>query len=225
MIDGIDGSGKKTQLDLLVARLRNSGLEVETTDFPQYGTKSAGLVEEYLNGAYGTADEVSPYQASIFYAVDRYAASFRIRKWLQEGKIVITNRYVASNMGHQGGKMDPAKREEFFRWNDQLEFGIFKIPKPDINIVLHVTPEIAQGLVDKKTTRSYIQGAKRDIHEDNLNHLRNAEQTYLLIAKLFPEYTLIECVENGVLSSVEAIQKKVWQIVEQRLRSLNITTA
>ena len=225
MIDGIDGSGKKTQLDLLVSRLKNSGFTVHTNHFPQYGTKSAGLVEEYLNGAYGTAEEVSPEQASIFYAVDRYAASFKIRKWLQEGKIVITNRYVASNMGHQGGKIaDPVKREDFFRWNDQLEFGIFNIPKPDINIILHVTPEIAQELVDKKTARSYIQGAKRDIHEDNLSHLRNAEQTYLLITRLFPEYTLIECVEGGNLLSVEEIQKKVWQFVERRLNNLEIVT-
>ncbi|MEK7097993.1 MAG: thymidylate kinase, partial [Patescibacteria group bacterium] len=128
VIDGTDGSGKTTQLGLLAERLKNLGHLVEIADFPQYNTKSAGLVEEYLSGKYGSADEVGPYRASIFYACDRYDASFKIRKWLEEGKIVISNRYVTANMGHQGGKIDGEKeRKEYFDWLYNLEYETFSI--------------------------------------------------------------------------------------------------
>jgi dTMP kinase len=101
VIDGTDGSGKKTQIALLEKHLKEQGYEVEKIDFPQYGHKSAGLVEEYLNGDYGQANEVTPYQGSLFYALDRYAASFTMKKWLAEGKVVLCDRYVSANMGHQ----------------------------------------------------------------------------------------------------------------------------
>ncbi|MBU4493296.1 MAG: thymidylate kinase, partial [Nanoarchaeota archaeon] len=102
VIAGTDGSGKATQIKILVKRLKDKGYEVEIADFPQYGKKSAALVEEYLNGKFGLAEEVGPYRASIFYACDRYAASFKIKEWLDEGKIVVSNRYVSANVGHQG---------------------------------------------------------------------------------------------------------------------------
>src|SRR3954468_22900663 len=105
VIDGTDGSGKATQTKLLVKRLQKSGHKVRIEDFPQYGKKSAGPVEDYLNGLYGSADQLGAYIPSIFYAVDRFAASERIRKHLAAGFIVVSNRYVTSNMAHQGGKI------------------------------------------------------------------------------------------------------------------------
>ncbi|HBV58259.1 MAG TPA: thymidylate kinase [Candidatus Magasanikbacteria bacterium] len=219
MIDGIDGSGKSVQSQLLIDRLKKEGRSVEIISFPQYGQKSAGPVEEYLNGVYGTAEEVGPYRASILYAVDRFVAAFKIRKWLDDNKIVIANRYVASNMGHQGGKIkDPEARKKFFAWNDDLEYNIFRIPRPDLNIILHVPAGIAQTLVDKKGHREYLAGAKRDIHEDDLHHLQNAEEAYLEIARTFPNFELVECVENGELLSIEAIHKKAWDVVRGRLK-------
>lgn len=162
VIDGTDGSGKATQMKLLVKELRKKGYKVEVFDFPQYGKKSAGLVEEYLNGKYGSAQDVGPYRGSIFYACDRYAASFKIRKFLEEGKIVISNRYVTANMGHQGGKIkNPKERKRYFNWLYDLEYRIFEIPKPDLNIILHVDAAIAQKLVDNKGVRNYIKGNKK----------------------------------------------------------------
>ena len=162
---------------------------------------------------------MGPYRASILYAVDRFVAAFKIRKWLDDNKIVIANRYVASNMGHQGGKIkDPEARKKFFAWNDDLEYNIFRIPRPDLNIILHVPAGIAQTLVDKKGHREYLAGAKRDIHEDDLHHLQNAEEAYLEIARTFPNFELVECVENGELLSIEAIHKKAWDVVRGRLK-------
>ncbi|PIR75703.1 MAG: thymidylate kinase [Candidatus Magasanikbacteria bacterium CG_4_9_14_0_2_um_filter_42_11] len=213
MLEGTDGSGKTTQTELLLNKLKAEGHDVEQISFPQYGEKSAALVEDYLNGTFGTADEVGPYRASILYAVDRYAAKAKIEGWLNAGKIVIANRYVASNMGHQGGKIsDPTERQKYFDWNYHLEYTVFDIPRPDINIILHVTPEISQKLVDKKDERAYLtEGKTRDIHEDDLNHLRNAERAYLDIAKQFPEFTLIECVEGDDILPQKIIHEKIWE--------------
>ncbi|MDD5071753.1 MAG: dUTP diphosphatase [Patescibacteria group bacterium] len=218
VIDGTDGSGKATQTQMLVDRLKKSGYPVAMVDFPQYGEKSAGLVEKYLNGKYGEADEVGPYRASVFYACDRYDASFKIKKWLEQGKIVIANRYVTANMGHQGGKIaNPLERKNYFSWLYELEYEIFNIPKPDLNIILHVDAGLAQKLVDQKGHRDYINGKKRDLHEADINHLRRAEQVYLEIARTFPDFTLIECTRNGEIMTREEIHNLIWQEAGQSI--------
>lgn len=210
VIDGTDGSGKGTQSKLIVDRLTLAGFSVEIADFPQYGTKSAGLVEHYLNSKYGSAEEVGPYRASIFYAADRYDASFTIKKWLREGKIVIANRYVSSNMAHQGGKIkDDEERKKFLAWLHNLEYEIFDIPKPDLTIILHVDAAIAQKMVDNKEPRSYLSGKKRDIHENDINHLRSAEKIYIEIAENY-NFELIECVRDGQIMSRHAINDLIW---------------
>jgi len=210
VIDGTDGSGKATQTKILADRLIRAGFDVETADFPQYNAKSAGLVEEYLSGKYGSAEAVGPYRASIFYACDRYDASFKIRSWLAEGKIVISNRYVTANMGHQGGKIkNPLVRKHYFNWLYQLEYEIFNIPKPDLNIILHVPAEISQKLANQRAKEDW-DGKTKDIHQEDLTHLKNAEQTYLEIARSFPDFSLIECAENGQMKSREEINDLVW---------------
>ena len=215
MIEGTDGSGKGTQTDILVEKFKTEGLEVEQVSFPRYGEKSAAMVSDYLNGKFGTAQEVGPYRASVFYAVDRYAASFQIKEWLAQNKVVIANRYIGSNMGHQGGKIkNPEERKKFFEWNYNLEYNIFEIPKPNVNIILHVTPEISQQLIDKKSDREYLKGKKRDIHEDDLTHLADAEEAYLDMAKNFPEFKLVECVENNQVLSMDIIHQKIWSIIK-----------
>lgn len=218
VIDGGDGSGKATQLKLLAEKLISLNYQIEIVDFPQYGQKSAGLVEEYLNGRYGTADEVGPYGASIFYAVDRYDASFKIRNWLKEGKIVLSNRYVASNMAHQGGKIsNDIERQIYFKWLHDLEYNIFCIPRPDINIILHVTAAVGQQLVDKKGHRDYVGGEKRDIHESDINHLKHAEDVYTEIAQTFDDFVMIECMKDQTIMSPEEIHALVLQTARKTI--------
>ena len=151
VIDWTDWSWKWTQTKLLVNRLKNEGFNVELADFPQYWKKSTGMIEEYLNWNLWTADEVWPYRASVFYAIDRYEASPKIKKWLEDWKIVIANRYVSSNMWHQAGKIhDLEERDKFLERLEDFEYNLFWIPKPDINILLYMPIEIWQKLVDKK---------------------------------------------------------------------------
>ncbi len=217
VIDGTDGSGKTTQFNLLVDKLKAEGFAVEVADFPQYNTKSAGLVEEYLSGKYGGADDVTPYQSSIFYAVDRFDASFKIRQWLRDGKIVIANRYVSASLGHQGGKIDnPLERKVFFNWLYELEYKLFNIPKPDLSLILHVEAEIAQQLAAKRHREDWV-GKTRDIHEENLNHLQKAEQVYLEIAQTFPDFKLIKCTREGEIMTREEIHDLVWIYTNQIL--------
>jgi dTMP kinase len=214
VIDGTDSTGKKTQTEILVSRLRDAGHEVEMADFPQYGKKSAGLVEEYLDAAYGSAVEVGPYRASVFYAVDRYAASAQIRSWLDAGKVVVSNRYVAASMGHQGGKIANAdEREKFFAWLYDLEYGVFGIPRPDINIILGIDPLIAKG------HRDYAGGAKCDLHEADAQHLIDASKVYFEIATQFPDFEMVDCASpiDGQMLSREEISERIWGKVAPKL--------
>lgn len=214
VIDGTDGSGKGTQTDLLVKRLEAEGHAVAMADFPRYGERSAMLVEDYLNGKFGTAQAVGPYRASIFYACDRYAASFQIKQWIEEGKIVISNRYVSANMGHQSGKIkEISEVETFLAWLENLEYGIFEIPKPDTTILLYMPVEIGQQLVDKKGDREYVGGHKRDIHEDDLDHLTDAASAYLYVAKKY-NWSTIQCAPDGNLRTIEDIHEELWNLVK-----------
>ena len=226
VIEGLDGSGKSTQNNLLAKHLAKEGYKVERIDFPQYGTKSAGLVEEYLNGKYGSSEEVGPYRASVFYACDRYDASFKIRKWLKEGKIVVSDRYVASNIGHQGGKIkDKKERERFFKWLYNLEYNIFGIPKPDFTFILKTSPafslKLAHKITDeekKKKRMAYLGKKIRDIHEKDVRHLTHALKSYLHIAEIFPkEFKVIECIKGRELLSPEVIHLKIWKIIKRIL--------
>jgi dTMP kinase len=217
VIAGTDGSGKTVQTKKLVESLKAAGKDVETVEFPQYGSKSAGLVEEYLNGKYGTSEEVGPYRASIFFACDRYDASFKIKKWLEEGKIVIANRYTSANMGHQAGKIkDKEERDKFLEWLENLEFNIFQIPKPDVNLLLFMPPEIGQKLVDKKGHRDYVNGKKRDIHEADINHLKDAAEAYKYCAEKF-NWLVIDCAPNNELREIEDISKEVFEKVKKKI--------
>jgi dTMP kinase len=222
VIDGSDGSGKATQLKELIKHLKKSGVKTAIVDFPRYDKPASFFVREYLNGKYGSLKEMGPYKSSIFYALDRFDAASEIRKWLKEGRVVIANRYVSSNMAHQGAKiLKSAERRKYFNWNYSLEYEIFGIPKPNLTIVLNVPATIAQGLVDKKGSREYIGGVKRDIHEANLQHLKRAEATYKELIGLYPkDFRLIMCVESKRLLSVPEVHEKVWDMVKKVIKKI-----
>ncbi len=226
VIEGIDASGKATQTKFLVERLKKEGYEVETIDFPQYGKKSAGPLENYLNGKYGSSKELGAYIPSIFYACDRFDSSFKIKKWLDEGKIVIADRYIASNISHQGGKIkNQEERRKYIEWLYNLEYKIFKIPKPDFTIILKTSPEFSERLVGKgydkgkeEKRKSYLGNKKKDIHEKDKEHLLNTLNSYLEVAEMFPDdFKIINCLEEGELLSKEKIHEKVWSVVRKLL--------
>ncbi len=210
VIDGPDGSGKSTQMKLLLNTLEVSGYDPAVFDFPQYGQPSAAMAEKYLNGDYG---KLGPQAASIFYAIDRFDASFKKRELMRQGKIIVSDRYVSSNAGHQGTKIDDyGERIKFYKWLDNLEFGIYNIPKPDLTIILHIPHEKTLELIDGRLQKG---GRAKDIHEQDVEHLKRAEQVYLEIAELMPNTRLVECVENGQLLTPNEIHGKVWELVRR----------
>ena len=223
VIEGTDGSGKGTHAKLLAEWLRRQDQQLETFEFPQYGQPSAYFVEQYLvEGAYGPAGEVSPYKGSLFYALDRFQASFKIRDILASGTNVLSDRYVASNMGHQGAKLDsPKERAAYFKWNDHLEFDILSIPRPDLNIVLHMPSVQAQKFVDQKSAREHLHGKARDLHEDDIEHLRQAERTYVELCETFPKsFKMIECqAQDGSIRSIDDIQSQIRGLAQALLSS------
>ncbi len=218
VIEGTDGSGKGTQVDLLVKRLQSEGHSVALFDFPQYENESSYFVRQYLNGEYGSVEDIGPYTGSLFYALDRFEASKKIQQALSEDKIVIANRFTGSNMAHQGTKFSsPEERKGYFIWLDNLEFQMLKIPRPDKSIVLRVPAETAQQLVDKKDARSYTD-KKRDIHEADINHLRRSVEVYDDMCQLFPiDFERIDCVRSGKLMSIEDIHELLWNTIRPLL--------
>ncbi len=213
VIDGTDGSGKGTQAEFLIGRLATEGKKVELLDFPRYADPSAYLVAKYLRGEYGTPNEVGPYRASMLYALDRYDASFGMRKSLSEGAVIVSNRYVSSNMGHQAGKIaDMIEREKFLVWLKELEYGMFQMPVPDMNILLYMPPEVGQQLVAQKAARAYTQGKSHDIHEADLAHLRNASEAYLQVAKR-EGWKVVDCMASDrvTIRTKEEIHEEIWE--------------
>jgi len=219
VLEGTDGSGKETQRKLLVSTLRRAGKRVATLDFPQYGKESAYFVEQYLNGHYGPAKNVSPYIASLFYALDRLAVKQQLKQWLQAGRIVVANRFTLSNAAHQGGKIkSKVELNKYWRWLFNLEYGVFGLSKPDITVLLQVPAGVARKLVLKKSPRRYLKsGARRDIHEANFGHLRAAEARYLTLAKLVGA-KVVKCVDGGKLLTPEEIHRRVWSKVSQYVK-------
>jgi dTMP kinase len=216
VLDGTDGSGKGTQAGRLRDRLLAAGRDVVLADFPRYGEPAAVCVERYLRGEYGSLADVDAYRASILYAIDRFDASAGIRAALGRGAIVVSNRYVSANKGHQMGKItDPEEQRRFLAWLNDLEYGILGIPKPDLTILLHVPADVGFELVARKDERAYLAGEARDLHEADREHLRAAEEAYLSLLTLdgAENWRCLECVEHGALLSIDTVAERVWDLV------------
>lgn len=218
VFDATDGSGKSTQVALLLERLQKEGYTTAYIKFPQYGEYSAGFIERYLQGEYGSIEEAGPYEASLFYAMDRYAAKKKIQSWLEEGKIVVVDRYVSGNQIHQAGKIhDPVELENFLNWLDNLEFEILKIPRPDVVLFLNVPPTISQKLVGKRKGKQLklSMEVKRDIHEENDEFMLESYRRACSLVKKYDYWREIVCTEHGKMLSIEVISEKIWGVVEE----------
>ena len=132
-LEGIDGSGKRTQIDLLASGLNARGLATFRIGFPRYESFFGKLVGRYLNGEFGALDAVDPHLSALLYAGDRLEAKLEIEAALSDGKIVLADRYIGSNMAHQSERVSPEKREEFLAWLKHLEYGLYRLPVEDLS--------------------------------------------------------------------------------------------
>ena len=147
VIEGIDGSGKRTQIELLVRALEAKGVAVAQIGFPNYEQFFGKLVGQFLNGDFGALEDVDPHFSAMLYAGDRLQAAPGIRADLDAGKMVLADRYIASNLAHQGSRVPREKRGEFLAWLKKLEYEIYALPPEDLVIYLRVNPEEAHRLV------------------------------------------------------------------------------
>lgn len=216
VIDGGDGSGKTTQTELLVSYLTDKGVRVKALDFPRYYSSFHGKVAgRFLAGEFGNINEVSPYLASLAYALDRASAKDEMDRWLQNGGVIISNRYATSNMAHQGARLAENKRKEFLDWIDELEYKVHKIPREDIVIYLHVPWRVGMELTKKKGLRAYL-GGKPDILEADENHRKESEAMYMSLARKRKNWVVIECVVDGVILPKEMIHAQVLEILRKK---------
>jgi dTMP kinase len=218
-IEGIDGSGKRTQLDLLASALNARGMDTLRISFPRYESFYGKLVGRYLNGDFGALYVVDPHLSALLYAGDRLEAKSEIEAALSAGKIVLADRYIGSNMAHQSARVPPEQREEFFAWLKRLEYGLYLLPVEDLVVYLRVPVQEAHRLVGLKSARAYTN-LKRDIHEEDVKHL---EQTAIIYDRLATEsnWVRIDCFSevSSVLLAPEEIHHAVLQVVEARILS------
>ncbi|WKY47726.1 thymidylate kinase [Eubacteriaceae bacterium ES3] len=217
VIEGVDGSGKQTHTELLYQHLKDKGEKVLKISYPRYEKESSAMVKLYLSGAFGDDPEsISPYVASTFYTADRYASyKTDYEEFLNDGGIVLADRYTTSNMVHQAGKIkDQAEKKKFLDWLWDYEFNLFSLPVPDQVFFLNIPPEINQQLM--KNRKNKITGTMtKDIHEKSSQHLVDA---YTSALELIDQYHWIEikCVENETLRSIDDIQAEIRQAVFEK---------
>ncbi len=222
VIDGSDGVGKATQTKLLVERLKKEKIPVATLDFPQYYNNLFGkLVGECLSGKYGDFIALDPHIASVLYAADRFESKQKIETWLAAGKTVVLDRYVSANQMHQGGKIhDPKKRRAFLRWLDQMEHGVFGLPRSDIILYLHLPVAISLELLQKKETaagKKYVTKGAKDLAESDTFHQLASQEGALRLVKAQNNWKKIDCADkNGILPR-DVIHERVFSEVMQVL--------
>ena len=215
VIEGLDGSGKVTQAQLLAAHLKEEGLSVREITFPDYASDSSALVKMYLSGQFGPhPDDVNAYAASSFYAVDRYA-SYKT-SWggfYEQGGIVIADRYTTSNAVHQCSKLPPDQWESFLRWLFDYEFHLLGLPTPDAVIYLQVDPAVSQKLM---TARYHGDESKKDVHEKDTAYLARSREAAEYCAAHLGWHT-VHCTRGDAMRSIENIQAAVQSIVQEKL--------
>ncbi|OGY61295.1 MAG: hypothetical protein A3F99_02635 [Candidatus Colwellbacteria bacterium RIFCSPLOWO2_12_FULL_43_11] len=212
--EGIDGVGKDTQLKLLKEKLDSESVKYKAVSFPRHNEPSAYFVDNYLslNKPYGEAGELDAYQASVFYSLDRYDASFEIKKWLSGENLVIADRYTGSNIGHQGGKLNDEERKKFVDWLMDFEYRVLGIPKPAFSIILWLPIEVVQARINSR-------GRAKDGHEVNADHLKKAQASYLWASKHYPEdFKVVKCFEEERELNPQEVHEKVWKIVKDAIK-------
>jgi len=221
VLEGVDGSGKATQAERLVERLRGEGYRVHVEDFPRYESFFGKLITAYLRGEFGKLKAVDPKFASMLYAYDRAQVRDRIRRALDAGKVVVANRYTTSNMVHQTVQIRSSReRKQFLAWLEQLEYRELKLPKPHLVVYLAVSHRVGQKLATIRRVLTPVKRRRRDIHEEDRLHLRRAERHLREVLAKRPNWRTVECSGKGKMRTRGAIAKDVWTIVEQKVRSL-----
>ncbi len=208
-IDGLDGSGKTTQTELLFKKFNLQGKKVRMISFPDYESNSSALVKMYLGGEFGTnPNDVNAYAASTFYAVDRFA-SFK-KDWKEDydnGAIILCNRYTTANLFHQMEKLPKEEWDSFIKWLEDLEYNKLGLPRPDKVIYLDMRPDISKKLL---SGRYDGDESRRDIHEKDFSYLEKCREAALYVSEKL-SWSVIKCFENDFALTPEEIENRIYK--------------
>ena len=219
VLEGTDGSGKSTQFRLLCDRLQKEGKAFQKLVFPQYSEPSSALLRMYLGGEFGShPSDVNAYAASVFFAVDRYAAWKKVwGKGYEAGELILSARYTTSNAVHQGGKLSQEKQPAFFDWLFDFEYHKLGLPAPDAVIYLDMPTGESVKLLRARESATHTKG---DIHEVDADYLAACRKTAQLAAK-HCGWQRVSCVdEDGRLRSIEDIHQEIWALVSRSISTL-----
>lgn len=215
VVEGLDGSGKSTQVSLLKAKLESDGTSVRQIKLPDYDDPSSTLVKMYLGGEFGkNPEDVNVYAASSFYAVDRYA-SFR-RHWQKDyenGTLILADRYTTSNAVHQAVKLPESAWENYLSWLADYEYNKLGIPAPDAVIFLDMPVAVSQKLM---TARYNGEEAKKDVHEANVSYLNACRKAALFAASKLGWY-VVPCADGDEPLPIAQIHARIYEIVKKKM--------
>lgn len=219
VVEGTDCSGKETQTKELIKKLEENNIKAIRYSFPMYDTPTGKIVggpylgKKYISEGWFSegATNVNYKVASLLYAADRLYNIDKIIKDLDNGYYVILDRYVYSNMAHQGGKVySSSDRYNIYKWLEELEFNLLKLPVPDIKIFLHMPVEYSKILKQNRLEMP-------DQHEQDENYLKNAEQAYLEIAEIY-DFKIFECVKDGKINSIQSMNDEIYDYVSSIIK-------
>jgi dTMP kinase len=216
-LEGIDGAGKGTQAARVAESAVEHGHSVASFSFPTYdGNPFSRAVADYLNGEFGTADEVHPELAALLYAGDRFHARPQLLEALERNDLVVCDRYVASNAAHQGAKLRGDARRRLLDWLEEVEFGEFGLPRPELVVLLDAPVALARELVGRKAARGYTT-MEADIHEGDADHSSATREVYLELARRGAWRIVSTANDEGDARGVDEIADEVWAAVEPLL--------
>ena len=211
VLEGTDGSGKSTQFQRLTDRLSQEGRQFQKLVFPQYSEPSSALIRMYLGGEFGARpSDVNAYAASAFYSVDRYASYKKVwGQWYESGGLVVSDRYTTSNAVHQTSKEPPEKQSDFLKWLYDFEYSKLGLPRPDLVVYLDVPTDFTEKMM---RTREAATHTHADIHEQDLEYLATCRRTGRAAAEYYG-WTVIGCVKNGAMRSIDDIHEEIYRHV------------
>ena len=215
VIEGTDGSGKSTQFKLLTSRLARENYDFQKLVFPQYSEPSSALIRMYLAGEFGSNPaDVNAYAASAFYAVDRYASYKKVwGQWYENGGLVVSDRYTTSNAVHQASKETGDAQKQFLQWLSRFEYEQLGLPRPDLILYLDVPTDFTEAMMRRREADTNTHA---DIHEQDMEYLATCRRTGKAAAEFYG-WTVIDCVQNGIMRSIEDIHEEIYRHVQSVL--------
>lgn len=218
VIEGIDGSGKGTQATRLYESLTHDGVRCELFSFPRYGHTFFGeRIGDFLNGEFGTLNELNPFLVALLFAGDRFESRSHLVAAISRAELVILDRYVPSNIAHQSAKLTGADRNQLQIWIEKIEYEIFAMPRPDQVVLMDTPVEVSQNFIAQKAERDYTNRTV-DLQEADVPYLAKVREVYLNMAHAQPEWTIVPVVDEQGLRSIDSIAQVLLELARSLVR-------